>query len=857
MVQQFDFSRFASGLRILFTLLMLTTAAASNPAKASKGYEYPQGTRTLDGLIDAAITPEGSLLWRFDLDESGKDEILFSMIHAVLLSDGLGSNPIGLDRALVGPTRILNLKKLGEHLMIEQANPEFRASSENAEERQAVEQSFARAILWRGKAKGFDNEGRWVVDVTSFLTRDHLGIAGQLRARGGGNFRLDQARSFFDPNASLGFPDNHEYDATLTFTSDKPGREVRAVAADPKIVSLKVHHSLVALPDDAYAVRHTHPRMGAIGQPVMDFGAPLEARLYRQLARRHRLTRTVAEDGTITVENPIRYYVDRGAPPQIRDALLDGARWWADAFAAAGFPGGFTVELLPEDAHPLDIRYNVINWVHRQTRGWSYGASVVDPRSGEILKGNVLLGSQRVRQDRRIFEGLLGTAKTGSGDADDPITLSLARIRQLSAHEVGHTLGLLHNFSASTRDRASVMDYPAPFVRATDAGTLNVSEAYATGIGEWDKFAITALYGEFENEAALAAYIDKSYADGLVFISDAHSRNVGDPHPAASLWDNGADSVAELRNTLAVRKIALAQFAEDRVAEGRPLSDLKRVFVPIYLYHRYQLEAAAKLIGGVDFDYKSRGDSAKTASPVAVERQREALTAILDARSPAALVIAPEVSALMVPTATGFFGDPDQREIFDTRGGTTFDPLVAAEAASAIAYKALFHPRRLARLAVAPGEYQTKFALGDYLETIVDATFEAQENRAAQRIAERQQDMLVDALIELAGHEATGPYRAELEAVLEGLRNTLTESRQRRTSRPTARMLARRIIRFLDRPFDAQKDKPADAPIPPGSPIGAASPMFLETCWHCDDLPAAEPGRWWVTTGGQTDLSKP
>ena len=592
--------------------------------------------------------------------ESDEPGVLLRFIHAQRLTAGLGSNPLGLDRGWGNSGRIIRFRRIGDRVIAEVENHRYRAVTSNPLERQAVGDSFATSFVWSTGIVAEDDDGRVLIDLAGLLTADTLGLARTL-SRDGGKFTRVDDRSLPDASSLLVFPDNVEVDAWITFTGDEPGREIRATAADAGAVTLVQHHSFVRLPDDGYRVRRADPRTGTFTLGFYDYASDLAEPVVQAYAMRHRLQYNEPGHPESGVRAPLVFYIDPGAPRRIQEALLDGASWWQDAFAAAGFENGFRVELLPEDAHPLDIRYNVVQWVHRQTRGWSYGGGIIDPRTGEMIKGHVILGSQRVRQDRMIFEGLAGVDAVGSGRDEDPVELALDRIRQLAAHELGHALGFGHNFAASTNDRASVMDYPAPWVSVDGEGKLDFSGAYDRGIGEWDKLVARWLYSEFAPGSDEQAQLDRIVAEaagrGLRFVADEHARSVSTGHPYGAVWDNGPDPIEELGTVLEVRALALDRFGADRIANGRPLAELREVLVPVYLYHRYQIDAAAKSLGGVRFSYSQRGGLGERPSPVLPGDQRRALAMLLKTLDPERLDLRDEIVRMMPPGYTGYWFD--------------------------------------------------------------------------------------------------------------------------------------------------------------------------------------------------------
>ncbi|MFQ5767090.1 MAG: zinc-dependent metalloprotease, partial [Acidobacteriota bacterium] len=730
------------------------------------------------------------------------------------LSGGLGSNPVGLDRGQLGKTRLVRFRRLGGRLLVEEMNLAFRAETPDSAERQSVDRSFAHSVIWGGAVEAEAPDGRFLVELTSFIVRDAHESAATLKRTGQGTFSLDAARSGVDLDASRFFPDNLELEAVLTFAGGDPGAEVRQTVPAPRAVTLTQHHSLLRLPGPGYRPRRFDPRAGLLDLSFKDYSAPLAAPLMRHWIVRHRLEK----GGTLV------YYVDRGVPEPVRSALIEGASWWARAFAAAGFPEGFSVRLLPEGIDPLDARYNVIQWVHRSTRGWSYGGGVVDPRSGEMIKANVLLGSQRIRQDRLLFQGLAGTSAAGTGSTDDPVELSLARIRQLAAHEVGHTLGLSHNFAASTYGRASVMDYPAPKIGIKEDGRLDFSHAYAVGVGDWDIQAVRYAYTVFprrtDENRALEALVEEGLSRGLYFLTDEDARPAGAAQPMASLWDNGTDPVAGLNHSLEVRRLALSRFSEDRIASGQPLSMLQAVLVPLYLHHRYQLTAALKVIGGLDYRHAVRGDHQPPARMLDPEKQREALSAVLHTLDPEVLDLPEELLSRLLPRSPGNSGS---RELFAGRSGPVFDPLEAAGTAARLAITGLLQPERAARLVDFHRRDPSMPALEEVLDRLITHVFELQDRPPRQvELARRVKTEVVDGLLHLAEDErSSAAVRARAHAALRKLARRLRRDRRRESAagRAHSELLGLRIRRFLDRRGPVPTvAKPLEAP--PGSPIG-------------------------------------
>lgn len=808
-------------LALSLAALAVPMHAHAAPPAASAAGPYA-GTEKLDGLYPVHVDREGGRIL-LSLPAAGDDGVVTRMLYATALRTGLGSAPIGLDRAQPGPAQILLVRRMGKKIAFELENPRFRASAGTPAEQAAAANAFATSLIWMGDAIDAP-DGRLLVDIAPFLARDTRNVTAQLNSSGEKGWRLVDNLSAADPAAVRAFPMNLEFEARQTYASDTPGPEVRNIAPDSRQVTLVVRHSLIALPESGYVPRQFDPRGGSFATQIFDFSAPLGGQIVQNLANRFRLERLDPAAPRSRVRKPIVFYIDNAAPEPIRTALLEGASWWKQAFEAAGYIDAYRVEILPEGADPLDIRYNVVNWVNRATRGWSYGYAVTDPRTGEILKGSVLLGSLRVRQDMLIYEGLVGADRTGKGGPNDPAEVALARIRQLAAHEVGHALGLMHNFAGSTQDRASVMDYPAPRIGLKD-GAPDLSDAYGVGIGRWDLHAVDWLYGDpvsGDPDAAARAKAEAAEREGLRFVSDENARNVSASQPWGSLWDDGADPVAELDRMMQVRAAAVARFGPAALAPGEPVASLRRKFVPIWLVHRYQVEAAAKLLGGLTSEYAVGPGAAAQGAPVAPADQKRALDALLATLQPAVLDVPP---ALVPQLSAGFSGDYDRQteiEIMPMAGTAAFDPLVAAQVAAQQTLNALLAPERLARLAEqhrANPDSPGVDAVAARLLALTDApTATARLGAVRRALGTRIILSLAKAAMSAdAGVDATTRIDQALHDWAEAqVKARFADPADRAWALSTARLLKDRdALKAL-----LASDK-AELPIPPGMPIGS------------------------------------
>ncbi|GHB24879.1 zinc-dependent metalloprotease [Mongoliitalea lutea] len=778
--------------------------------------------------------------YNFYLDDSkGKiylevDRLEDEFLYVNSMPAGVGSNDIGLDRGQLGRTRIVEFRKAGNKILLFHKNYDFRAFSDNPAEVKSVKDAFAESVLW-----GFDiaqeSNGKFIVDATAFYLQDAHQVAEKLGNSRQGAYRLDNSRSAIYSDMTKNFPKNTEVEAIITVTGTPAGGYIRSVTPSPEAVTVRQRHSFIELPDDGYQPRVFDPRSGYFHISYMDFTSPIGDMMTKKYISRHRLEK---KDPTAAVSEPIKpivYYLDRGTPEPVRSALLEGGNWWAEAFEAAGFKDAYRVELAPEGMDPMDVRYNVIQWVHRSTRGWSYGSSVRDPRTGEIIKGHVTLGSLRVRQDYLIAQGLLQPFEDGKPANPAMLEMALARLRQLSAHEIGHTIGLAHAYASSPTNRASVMDYPYPLIQQKEDGSIDLSNAYDDKIGDWDKWAVRYGYetvpaGQSE-EAHLKKLLEDTYAAGHTFISDTDSRHPSGSHPTAHLWDNGESASDELVRLLRIRNDRLKTFGLNTIQDGQPEALMEEALVPLFLMHRYQVEAVSKLLGGLDYTYKVKGDNQRIQSRLDATMQDRALSSLLLTIRPENLMVPTHILDRIPPRPMGYGRN---RETFPSRNGLNFDPLAPAENIVDMVFSFLFEVGRANRLhqQAMMDKSLPSFStvLGKTMEQVFDNSF-SEDYRGEIKVM--TENKLIDHLIALANHpQATVSVRATVRNQLKNLvRNndlgsqniyrTMFRNRQLSTQTPRQvidQYLADKILNYLELP--EKLSIPAELSIPDGAPIG-------------------------------------
>jgi hypothetical protein len=738
----------------LLSLLLSIKLLVAQPAPAGSIAAFTSGMERNPGFMTYYWDAKKGKIWLeiVDLDTE--------LLYYPTLAEGVGSNDIGLDRGRLGQEHIVKFQRSGNKVLMLEPNYAYRAISNDPLERRAVEESFAKSVH-AGFEIVAEEKGSVLVDLTPFLMQDAVGAVQAIARTKQGTFKFDPMRSAMYLPRTKAFPQNTEFETIITLTGDNPGPFLRDVVPTPTAITVHQHHSFVQLPDNNYKPRLFDPRIGYGGIEFFDYATPVSQPIMKRYISRHRLEKKDPLAAISEAVKPIVYYIDPGTPEPIRSALMEGTAWWNQAFEAAGYKDAFQVKLLPADADPMDIRYNLVQWVHRSTRGWSYGGSVNDPRTGEIIKGKVTLGSLRVRQDYLIAQGLAGDYTGTAAPSTDPMMqMSIERLRQLAAHEVGHTLGLPHNYIASTQDRSSVMDYPTMLVKVK-GNSIDLSDAYAKGIGAYDKWSIRYGYEQFPAGADEKQALDKVVMDmhkaGLTFLTDQDARPEGSVHPGTHLWDNGADAVDELKRVSDVRRVALANFTERKIPMGTPMATLEEVLVPMYMFHRYQVESAAKVVAGQIYTNALRGDGQLVMSTVPVQEQKRALNALIATIDPAFLALPKSIVALIPPHP--FRYNPNPREVFKGRTGLSFDPMAAPEAAAGLTIQMLLNPERVSRLVAQSALDPAQLSLESMLDQLLTATwYKAEPADSYQAEVKRLTDkLLLQKIIDVANNSQITP----------------------------------------------------------------------------------------------------
>jgi hypothetical protein len=744
----------------------------------------------------------------------------------VSLASGFGSNPVGLDRGASGADQVVRFEREGDRVLMIFENTGFRTSLDDPAHRVSIEESFPYSTM--AALPVLAEEGsRLLVDLTDVVYRDWNDVAGTMSRLNQGSYAIARDRSVLDRERTRAYPTNSEIDVALSFTTTgRPGGIANRIVPDGRAFTLRQHLSLLPLPD-GYRPREHDPRVGYFGVTFKDYGQPLQRALEQRWIARHRLERVDPNDPRSPIRNPIVYYVDRGIPEPVRQATLDGVRFWIAAFDRAGLPGAFRAELLPEGADPMDARYNVVQWENRNERGWSVGGSLGDPRTGQILKGMARMDSHRARTDYNLYAALMGADAAAADTA-----FILARVRQVSAHEVGHTLGLAHNYIASIAERSSVMDYPAPRVRLAADGSIDLSAAYGVGPGDYDVWAIRWGYGVFPpatERDSLAAIVREGLRRGFLYLGDADARPEYASDPRTNLWDDAATSTEFLQHQTAVRRAALSRFGLRNIRMGEPVATLQERLAPLYFWHRFALNGVSKTIGGMTYASTVRGDAQTATRPIGGAEQRTALRALLAALQPAELAIPDTVLSLLGPRPSGYEGAVNNSnspvgELFRGRTDPAFDELSAARTLAQMIVDGILQRERAARLVAFAGRGPNMLTLGETIDSLVARTWDAADAGAPIKLVALRrvtQRAVADRLLSLAADTAALP---EVRAMAEYQVARLRPVALRRSSNGDAMTrahwssIAGDFARWIER---RELPRPTPAPVaPPGDPFG-------------------------------------
>jgi hypothetical protein len=831
--------------KVLIAFLTISNISNAQIQPAGSGGEQSRSAATISSITNGLKKFEGYFNFYYD-EKTGKvllevDKLDKEFLYFSSLSTGVGNG--GPERGQASSALAKFIKEGTKVLLVEPVT-NYRAVTNNTDEIKAVESNFAKSVIF-GFVPLATEGNRVLIDLTPFIIRDTEGIGTRLGIRevsgqrgpatpAGPAYRMDDTRSVVYMPNTKNFPKNTEFEAMVTFIGGAGGGGGRnfgggGIAPDPSSITINLHQSFVELPEDGFKMRKFDPRTASGQFNFMDFSAPMSESIVKRTIRRHRLEKKNPNAVVSEAVKPIIYYISRGVPEPVKKALIDGGAWWNQAFEAAGFKNAFQVKELPEGADPMDIRYNIVNWITRSgnpARAFSSGASYVDPRTGEIIKGVVTLGSDRHRQDYLIAVGLLQPYTDGKPVTNAMEEMALKRVKQLSAHEIGHTLGFSHNFAASLKDRASVMDYPYPKFSLKADGTVDLSNSYTEEIGAWDKRTVMWAYTEFKKDADENAELDKIMNEtiklGFEYIPDIG----GHAHPNSNQWEDGKNTIDQMTNIMKVRRKVLDEFSEKAIPQDMPMATIEEVLVPVYLLHRYQIEAVAKSLGGLYFTHAVKNDGQVPTKMVEPAEQWRAFESLMSTLTPEALALPDALISKIPPRPSGY---PASIETFAGHTGPTFDPIAAAESAASTTLSYLLNPERAARLI----EYGSRDSKQPGFMPIVDELFKRTWKASTStgykgELQRTVNNQVVKYLLQLAANSsASESVRGQALLKIDELEKWMI------SSLTTAKPVQKANIMFAlsqMKTFKADPNKflpAAPVDMPPGAPIGMPGMDFL------------------------------
>ena len=664
-------------------------AAAESPSGSANDTptiaDFTKGMTRLGGFLPLYRQERDGALF-IEIPASGSPDFLYQ----ASLASGLGRRELSLDRGYSDATRLVTFRRFGGNVLLIQRNTNYFTPSAEFGSDHDSGYSFPDSVIAAFGIKAKDG-GALLIDATDFFKRDRIGLAAILKSNKQGKYALDQNLSAVDSFSAKVSDEAIDVEAILNFTrsdanttsEEKQEKDLLSdVVADRNAILVREHYSLYKLADigsSPYKPRIFDPRAGYFDLTFNDLSQPPTESLRRSYIQRHLLIKTDPATTVSETKTPIVFYIDPSVPAELRPLVKEAVSWWNPAFEAAGFRNALRVEdVLPQNIDPLSIGVNVITWVPRMTRGWSYGTTVVDPRTGQILKALVRLDGMRLRADRLLFDALTIPYTDHPDFAERKAALE-QRFKLLVAHEVGHTLGLRHQYIGSAQGNSSVMDYPFPNITLDADGIPRLRDVFPNAVGPWDKIMIQYGYQSFapdEEAARLRDLIDGAERQGFYWMTDDDADQAD---PFVQKWDFGADPVAALNTVLSIRKAALRRFSRAAIPANEPLATLQDALVPVYLLHQFAVKPVAAMLGGFTYRYSMRDQVMP--EPVSSEQQRQALHALLSTLDPVVLNPGNHVLELMSPRPSSYPATP---ESFSGSTGVIFDAVRPIENAASI-----------------------------------------------------------------------------------------------------------------------------------------------------------------------------